>query len=110
MTTTFKNKSAQAIGTTVTDLYTVPASTTASLISLCLANITDETIFVDVKFYDGSALTTTYIVKEAPVIAGGSFIPIGADQKIILETTDKIQIISDTASSVDALLSLMEIV
>jgi hypothetical protein len=53
--------------------------------------------------------TTVYIIKDAPLPVGGSLILFGGDQKLVLQTTDKISIISNTAASVDVVLSFLEI-
>ena len=108
-TNTYKNAKLVDIGTTLTDLYTAPSDGTSTVIGLCIANTTSQNIFVDVVLYDDSGADTAYLVKEAPVPIGGGFVPIGGDQKIILESDDKIQVKSDTATSADAILSVLEI-
>jgi hypothetical protein len=52
---------------------------------------------------------TVYVVKGALIPAGGALVPIGGDQKIVLEAADKITVASDTVSSIDVLLSVLEI-
>ena len=39
---------------------------------------------------------------------GGALVPIGGDQKVVLETGDIIKITSNTASSADAIVSVLE--
>jgi len=100
MANTFKNYTSTSIGTSATTVYTVPASTTSVVIGLNLANRTASSVTVDVQ------LGSTYIVKDAPVPAGSALSAL--DGKIIAETTDTIVVTSDTASSVDAIVSVLE--
>lgn len=109
MANTFKRYAAQSVGTTANTVgsYTVGASTQTTLIGLSVGNRIANTIYVDVEHYDGA--TATYIVKGAPVPGGGALVAVGGDQKVVLETGDSIRVTSDTASSADVLMSVLEI-
>jgi hypothetical protein len=109
MANTFKNKESRSIGTALTAVgsYTVGGSTQTTVIGLALANRTASQILVDVTLNDGS--NDTYIVLQAPIPSGGALVPIGGNQKVVLETGDSIKVKSDTASSLDAILSILEI-
>tara|TARA_R100000995_G_scaffold28421_1_gene12469 strand:+ start:293 stop:601 length:309 start_codon:yes stop_codon:yes gene_type:complete len=100
MANTFKNYHTASIGTGASTVYTVPSSTTAVVIGLNLANRTGSQILVDVQ------LSSTFIIKNAP-IPGGSALSV-LDGKIIAETTETIVVTSNTASSVDAIVSVLE--
>jgi putative AlgH/UPF0301 family transcriptional regulator len=108
MANTFKNAVSSAIGTSQTSVYTVPASTTTTVIGLTVSNITSSAITVDVVLTDTSATTDVYLVKGATVPVGGALVPVGGDQKVVLETTDIIKVTSDTASSADVIVSVLE--
>jgi putative AlgH/UPF0301 family transcriptional regulator len=108
MANTFKNAVSSAIGTSQTSVYTVPASTTTTVIGLTVSNITSSAITVDVVLTDTSATTNVYLVKGATVPVGGALVPVGGDQKVVLETTDIIKVTSDTASSADVIVSVLE--
>lgn len=109
MANTFTRKLSRSIGTSLTAVgtYTVGASTDVTVIGLTVANTTASQVLVDATLNDGS--NDTYIVKNAPVPAGGSLVIIGGDQKVVLTTNDSIKVKSDTASSVDAVMSILEI-
>ena len=109
MANTFKRKLSRSVGASLTAVgsYTVGASTQTTVIGLTVANTTAAQVLVDATVNDGS--NDTYIVKSAPVPAGGSLVIIGGDQKVVLETNDSIKVKSDTASSVDAVMSILEI-
>lgn len=109
MANTFNRKLSRNIGTSLTAIgsYTVGASTKTVVVGLILSNTTGGTINVDATLHDGS--NDHYLVKNAPISSGGSLVIIGGDQKIVLTTNDSIKIKSDTASSLDAVMSIMEI-
>ena len=50
-----------------------------------------------------------YMVKSATVPVGGALVPIGGDQKLVLEPTDVLKVISSLAASADVIVSLLEI-
>lgn len=100
MANTFKNYTSASVGTSPVTVYTVPASTTAVVIGCNIANRESTSITVDVQ------LGSTYIVKGAPVPAGSALSVL--DGKIIAETTETVVVTSDTASSADVILSVLE--
>ena len=109
MANTFTRKTSQNIGATATQIgaYTVPSSTTTIAIGLTCTNTTGSAITANV--FLANATANTYIVANAPISAGASLIPIGGDQKIVMITGDKIYVQSSAATSIDAILSIMEI-
>lgn len=109
MANNFKRKLSRSIGTTLTSVgsYTVPASTEVTVIGLDIANTSSSQVLVDATVNDGS--NDTYLIKEAPIPSGGSLVVIGGDQKVVLEPSDSIKVKSDTATSVDVVLSILEI-
>ena len=100
MAQTFKNYTAASIGSTPTTVYTVASATTSILIGVNLANRTASQITVSAQ------LGTTYIVKNAPIPSGGALSVL--EGKIIAEAADTIVVTSDTASSCDAIVSVLE--
>ena len=106
---TFKRFTSQNIGTTVTPVggYVVPASTTTTAIGLTVANTVSTAVNVSVSLYNGTV--DTYIVRNALLIPGQTQILVGGDQKIVLQTGDSIRVISDTAASIDSILSVLEL-
>ena len=109
MANTFKRKVSQGIGTSATAIggYTVVAGTQTTVIGLTCANVTTTAVTVDVILNDGT--NNTYIVKGATVPSGGSLVVVGGDQKVVLEPNDSVTVTASTASSVDAIMSILEI-
>lgn len=108
MANIFTTVSSRNVGTSFTSVggYTANSSTTATVIGLTVANVSNSVINVNVTYNDG--VNDTYIVKNAPVPFGGALVPIGGDQKIILATGDSIRVSSNTASSADATMSMLQ--
>lgn len=95
-------KSYQSTGiTTETTVLTGPALTETTVIGLTVANTSASQITASVK------LNTAYIVKDAPILVGGSLIAIGGDQKVVVEASDTISVIA--SDTVDVVTSTLEI-
>ena len=109
MANAFKNKTHRQIGTTLTkvEAYDCPGSTETTIIGLTIANTSASAIEVDATLNDGS--NDFYIVKAAPVPVGASLVVIGGDQKVVLMPGDSVKVRSDTATSADAIMSILEI-
>ena len=100
MANTFKNYTSASVGTGATTTYTVPSTTTSVMIGCNLANRTTSQIKVDVQ------AAGAYVIKGAPIPSGSALSVL--DGKIILETTDTVVVTSDTASSCDVIVSVLE--
>jgi len=105
MANTFKNYPSAAVGTSAATIVTASAATT--VIGLTVANITASTINVDVYTTIGGS--DYYIVKGAVIPSGGALVPIGGDQKLVLESGDALKVLSSAASSADVIASVLEI-
>ena len=109
MANTFKSYGNAGAGTSATTVYTAPSLTTATVIGMTLANVTASTgvsANIDLVKYAGG---TYAIAKAAPVPLGGTFVVVGGEQKLVLEAGDYIQVTSDTAASIDTIVSVLEI-
>ena len=108
MANTFKNKGATNVGTSGVTLYVTPSSTATTILGLTVANVTTSSITTSVTVYDASASTYYHIVKNAPVLAGGSLVVVGGDQKIVLEASDQVVLSTSASNSGDAFMSYLE--
>jgi hypothetical protein len=100
MANTFKRYTSTGIGTGATTVYTVPASKTAIVIGFNIANVTSGQVSVDLQ------TAGMYLAKSVPLPANSGLSPL--DGKIVLETGDTIIVTANAASSVDAIISVME--
>lgn len=104
----FKSKATAGVGTTATAVTnTVAASTTHTIIGLSAANIVSGNITVAVKLVKSGG-SSAHIVKDATILPGGALVVVGGDQKLVLEAGDSITVGSNTATSVDAIISWLE--
>ena len=97
------------------DLYTVPSSTTTIIIGLVLANVHTSAVTASVKLVSDTSgggrtatNTTTFLVKDAPIPVGSS-LEVLSGSKVVLETTDQIEIDCSVADKVSVSMSIMEI-
>jgi len=97
------------------DLYTTPSSTTTVVLGMVLANVHTSQVTASVKLVSDTSgggraatNTTTFLLKDAPIPVGAS-LEILAGNKVVLETTDKIQIDCSVADKVSVTMSIMEI-
>ena len=111
-TNTFKLKTKAAVGTVLTTVYTVPASTTTVVIGLTVANILGASVTASAQIVTASTTgenaDDVYFIRNIPLPSGSS-VEMMSGNKINLEAGDIIKIQSDTASALDAVLSIMEI-
>ena len=96
-------------------VYTTPSSTTTVVIGLVLANINTTAVTAEVELVSDTSgggraatNTTTFLLKDAPIPVGSS-LEILSGNKVVLETTDQIEIDCSVADKVSATLSIMEI-
>lgn len=102
--TSFVNKD---VGTSPATIVTVAANTQTTIIGMTCANTTAAGITVAV--YVTRSAVDHYIVKDAAVPPGGTLVPVGGNQKVVLVAADVLKIESSAASSVDAITSVLEI-
>ena len=111
MANTFKSYTSGSIGTTLVDVYTCPTSTTTIIFGAAIANTDTNPIGGSIKLAkSGSGLGAddVFVVKQAPVPVG-STVEVMSGNKVVLQNADVLQFQSDTASSLDATISLLEI-
>ena len=100
MGNTFKSYQNTSI-TTETTVFTGPASTQVTVIGMTIANTSSSVITASVK------LNSAYLVKNAPIPVGGTLVPIGGEQKLVVESTDTLSVIA--SGTVDVITSTLEI-
>jgi hypothetical protein len=109
MPTQFKHAVNTDIGTTPVDVLQIPAGVRATVIGCNLANVTDyDTVTVNVFVVDENS-TQAHYVKGLPIPPNTSVKIITNGEKLILPETAGIRIVSDTADSIDATISYVEI-
>lgn len=100
----FERSIARNIGTSASTLRT--ANSDDAVVGINLANVTTSQILVDVYITVSSA--DYYIVKDAPIPTGSSLQVLDGGAKIVLQSGDALKVVSDTANSCDAWISVVD--
>ena len=110
MPNTFKNASLASVNhSAFAALYTSPASTTAIILGLAITNKTDASVTASVQFTDTSDSSATRLLLNEVTIPANTTLEVLAGQKYVLEATDILKVQASAASSLDAVLGLMQI-
>jgi len=107
MANTFVSYVNKDVGTSAATVVTVGAGTQTTVIGMSCANTTASPVTVDA--YITRSATNYYLIKGATVPVGGTLVIVGGDQKVVLIASDALKVVSSTASSVDAVTSVLEI-
>ena len=99
MANTFKSNKSRLVGTSEVSVYSVGNTSgyKTIVIGCSLANRLTNSVTASVSVYD-SGNDQYYVVKDAPVPAGGA-----------LEVMAEVRVIASESNAVDVLLSIMEI-
>jgi len=109
MPTVFKHALVTQIGTSPIDVVEIGAGVRATVIGCNLANVTEyDTVVVDIQVV-GVDTTATYYVKGLSIPPNTSVKVITQGEKLILPAETELRMVSDTADSVDATVSYVEI-
>ena len=109
MANNFRNYTLKAAGATAQNAYAAGAGVQATVIGMTIANITGSPISANVILSGGNITSNVYLVKDATIAPGGALVPVGGDQKLVLEAGDYLQVSASVASSADVITSVLEI-
>lgn len=107
MANTFKSNVAADIVTSGTTVYTCPSATQTTLIGLTISNKAAGTVTANVFLRRSS--TDYSIISNAPILTGSTLVPIGGEQKVVLQAADELKVTVSANSAVDVIASLLEI-
>ena len=105
MAQNFRNQLTRNTGTSGVDIL-AQADSYDTVIGIRCTNIAAAAINVDVYIIRSS--TNYYLIKSAPISVGGSLELIDGGAKIVLASGDKIAAVSDTATSLDTVVSYID--
>ena len=107
MAQNFRRYIERNIGITPVDIPDgVNFDTYDTIIGINLANITGSTINASVYIANGG--NNFYIIKDAPIVPGSSLQVLDGGAKFVVQSGDRLYIVSDTASSIDAIVSAVD--
>ena len=107
MAQNFRRYTENAVGATPVDIPDgSDFDTYDTIIGISVANIVGSTINVDVYINDGS--NNIYLVKTAPIPSGGALQILDGGAKVVVQSGDRLYVVSDTASSADVWVSVVD--
>ena len=104
MAQNFRRYTNNNVGTSVVTSFT--ANSYDTVVGISVANITSSAVNADVYINDGT--NDIYLVKTAPIPAGSSLQVLDGGAKFVMQSGDALKIISDTASSLDVWVSVVD--
>jgi hypothetical protein len=107
MANNFKNYFLKNATTTAANVYVGPASTQSTIIGMTIGNTTASPISCNITVV--SAGTTYFMLQNATISNGGALVPIGGDQKLVMEAGDYMQVQTSAVNSADVIVSVLEI-
>jgi hypothetical protein len=107
MAQNFRRYIERAIGTSAAD---IPDGSNFdsydTIVGINIANIVAQQITVSVYLQNGG--NNYYLIKDAPIPAGSSLQLLDGGAKFVVASGDRLFIVSDTASSVDVIVSAVD--
>lgn len=109
MATYLRTRVVKNIGTTPVDVIQTVQNNRFTVIGCNLANIIDDPVTIDIYVIDASS-TAAYYIRGLVIPENTSVKVITNGEKLILAEQCGLRIVSNTADSVDAVLSYAEVV
>jgi len=100
----FRRFTSNAVGTSPATIHT--ANSYDTIVGISVSNILTTAINVDVYINDSA--NDIYLVKTAPIPSGGSLQILDGGAKVVVQNNDAIKVVSDTASSADVWVSMVD--
>lgn len=107
MANSFKNSLVQAVGTSSVNVYAAGIGVQSTVIGFTISNVTSADITANVTVHSGGNMS--FMVKQATIEPGSSMVPVGQLQKLVLRDGDYLRVQTNTPSSADVILSVLEI-
>lgn len=92
------------IGTSATTIFTADSYDT--IVGVNISNTTGSA--VNASVYITNSTLDYYLIKNAPIPAGSALQVIDGGAKIIVQSGDALKIVSDTATSLDTVVSTVD--
>jgi hypothetical protein len=109
MATTFRNKVVTEIGTTREEVLATNDNNRITVVGFSLANLTEGVVLVNVELQDADSVTG-YYAKEMILPPNTSLRVLNGGEKLILTPNNNLYVSSNVNSSIDCILSTVEIV
>jgi hypothetical protein len=107
MANSFKNYFLKNANTTSQNVYVAGAGVSATVIGMTIGNTTAAPITANISVTSATVAYT--MLLNATIATGGALVPVGGDQKLVLEAGDYVQVQTSAANSADVIVSVLEI-
>ena len=104
MAQNFRRYTSNDVVTSAATLFTADSYDT--VVGISVANITASAVVASVDINDGT--NDIYLVKDAPIPSGSSLQVLDGGAKFVVQASDVLKVISDTASSLDVWVSTVD--
>ena len=109
MPTLFKHSLVTQVGTNPTDILEIGAGVRATVIGCNLANVTEyDTVTADIQIV-GADTTVAYYVRGITIPPNTSVKVVTQGERLIMPENTELRLVADTADSLDATVSYVEI-
>lgn len=109
MATFFRNSLVKNVGVLPVTAVTTGANARATVIGLSLANLTENAVTASITVSDDTSISAYYI-KDVLVPPNSSLRVINGGEKLMLSTSNTMQISSNQDDALDAIVSYVEII
>jgi len=107
MAQNFRRYTLNAVGTAAADIPDgANFDSYDTIVGIHITNVTTNAINVDCYINDGT--NNIYLVKGAPIAAGGALQVLDGGAKVVVQSGDRLWVQSDTASSADVWVSAVD--
>lgn len=115
MATIFKNKLLAGLGATETTVLTTEANAKTTVVGLSLTNMTEGVVLASIKITDPNGAgegspASAYYIKDVIVPPNQSLRVVNGGERLVLGVSTSVKIQSNTDSSLDLVLSYVEII
>ena len=104
MAQNFRRYTSNNVGASASTLFT--ANSYDTIVGIYVANVTSSSVLASVYINDGT--NDIHLVKDAPIPAGSALQILDGGSKIVVQSGDALKIISDTATSLDTVVSTVD--
>jgi hypothetical protein len=107
MAQNFRRYTRNDVGTSALDIpNSADFDSYDTIVGIHMTNVTTSGIEVDAYINDGS--NDIYLIKGAPIPAGGALQLLDGGAKVVVQSGDRLYVRSDTASSLDVWVSAVD--
>lgn len=109
MATFFRTALSPAVGTNETLLAQTGPSARFTVIGFSLSNMTESIVLASVRVDNESTSTSAYFIKDVILPPNQSLRIVNGGEKLIIPPSSSVYVQSNTSSSLDAVMSYVEI-